>query len=511
MDSNEKIYELKIEEDDSVSGIQAISLVDSPAIEINWVAFNKERPTHDVFHIPDGQDEIFVQSLLTTGISEMEMLEDGWEIDSVEVVNKKNFAATKPNDSSEFDTPTQRIRYKYILNPEASGKPAIIPTTRNFCKDLINKNYVWRLEDMDATVNDDGQSALVWRGGYNCRHSWAKIVYKKDGNIVNKASININKETSGGFPNDLNPDLTVLGYPQPDTRTSHPSFKKQKKAKEDLDYDVSGLPAYVDQLPKKKRKKIHAHSDYPSGCMKNAMDALEYEKENPDALGITAKHHAVKLSQGQPLTHDMIHKMHSYLSKHKTDVKGKNFSNGGTVYANYMAYGGHEGLMWAGRKIQTASSYTKQYFATDDEQRIVLGPAMIPDLKIFRKDESTGEPYYVFFSTETIKMIAEKYFKNKYIDNNDENHDGQVLPDVFVFESWIKESDFDKSTNYGYKDIPVGYWFVSMKVNNDEVWQKVKSGELKGFSVSGFFEEVPAEFQNEIFLKQLTEILKKYN
>jgi len=509
MDNQEKIYELKIEEDDSISGIQSISLVDDPAIEINWVAFNKQKPVHDEFHIPDGEDDLFVKALITKGISEEEMLKDGWRIDSIEVMNKQKFAATNPNDPSAFDTPTERIRYKYMLNPQANGSP-IIKTTRDFCKELINKNYVWRAEDMDATINEQGQPAIVWRGGYNCRHVWSKIVYKKDGNIVNKASVNINKETSGAFPSDLNPDLNVIGYPQPDTRTKHPSFAKQKKNKEDLDYDVSALPSYVDQVPRKKRKKIKANADYPNGCKKNALAALKWEEENPGTLGITAKKHASKLSEGHPLTHDSIHRMHSWLSSHKDEIKGKDFSNGGTVYANYMAYGGHEGLMWAGRKIQSASNYTKQYFATDDEQQIVLGPAMIPDMKIFRKDEITSEPYYVFFSAETIKMIAEKYFKNKYIDNNDENHDGDVLPDVFVFESWIKESQFDKSTNYGYKDVPVGSWFVSMKVNNPEVWKKVKSGELKGFSVSGFFEEVPASFKNDIFLKQLGEILNKY-
>ena len=66
-------------------------------------------------------------------------------------------------------------------------------------------------------------------------------------------------------------------------------------------------------------------------------------------------------------------------------------------------------------------------------------------------------------------MICEKYMKNKYTDNNDMMHDGEAVPDVFVTESWIKESNNDKSTDYGFKDLPVGTWFVSMKINNPDI------------------------------------------
>jgi len=151
---------------------------------------------------------------------------------------------------------------------------------------------------------------------------------------------------------------------------------------------------------------------------------------------------------------------------------------------------------------------SKQYFATDLEKHIVLGPAMIPDQKIFRKD-ALGNPYYVFFSLDTIRLIAEKYMRNKYIDNNDQMHDGKAVKDVHVLESWIKEDGQDKSNKYGFENLPVGTWFVSMKVNNPDIWSKVKSGVLNGFSVSGFFEEVAAFSKEEMFLYQVAEVLKR--
>jgi hypothetical protein len=87
-------------------------------------------------------------------------------------------------------------------------------------------------------------------------------------------------------------------------------------------------------------------------------------------------------------------------------------------------------------------------------------------------------------------------------------HDGKALPDVYVVESWIKQSDNDKSTDYGYKDLPVGSWFISMKINNDEVWNDIKEGKLTGFSVSGYFEQIAKFMKEELFLQQVADILK---
>jgi hypothetical protein len=429
MVKNEKVFELKIEEDDDVSGIDSISLVDEPAIEVNWVAFAKEKE-HD-FHIPDGEDDMYLDKLFSKGQPEQDLLDEGWVIDRIETV-KENFA-TAPNDISVEDTEFYRVRYKYSLSPNIK-QSAIIPTTRQFCKQLINKNYVWRVEEIESELNSFGQSAQFWRGGWNCRHQWYRIFYKRSGDITNKASANKNKITVAGFPVQLDPE-----WIQPDTVTNktaaNPSPSTVKNlglSKEDMGLDVGSITPYVDEVGKKKKKKV-----IPKGLVEPTTFLDEFE----------------------------------YL---------------------------------------TPSNFSKQYFQIDSEEKhIVLGPAMIPDQKIFRKDE-LGRPYYVFFSPETIKMIAEKYMRNKLIDNNDQMHDGKAIKDIHVLESWIKESDNDKSTDYGYKDLPVGTWFVSMKVNNAEIWDKVKSGKLNGFSVSGFFSEEAAFSREEMFLYKVAEVLKKY-
>ena len=81
----DKIYELRIDEDDEISGIDSISLVSEPAIEISWVAFNKVKS--EDFHIPDGEDEKYIQKLLATAQDEQELFDEGWVVDSIELLD----------------------------------------------------------------------------------------------------------------------------------------------------------------------------------------------------------------------------------------------------------------------------------------------------------------------------------------------------------------------------------------------------------------------------------------
>jgi len=626
MIKNDKIFELKIEEDDELSGIDSISLVDEPAIEVNWMFFNKEKP-HE-FHIPDGEDHKFLDRLVPLAQDEQELFDEGWVVNKVQIVGENEFISTSPNAPSEEDEEEYNVRYKYILNPKISQSP-IIKTTRDFCKTLINRNYVWRIEDMEQTRNDFGDSAMVWRGGYNCRHVWARIEYKKDATIVNKASVNKGKVTSGGFPTDMIPDTRVLGYEQPSTVTTNTlanpkpstvknlglskthSFAAEKvsidyddtlstdKGKElakkllqegkdvsiitrrqsdqldeirrtadelgipqdkvhatdgklkwetikklgierhidnnskeleaiaenipdvkgeKFDYDVSGLPAYVDEVSGNtisksltKPSMFESYSDYPDSVKNNAKAVLKYVEENGwGSCGTdVGKQRANQLAKGEPISEDTIRRMYSYLSRHEKDLESSKGYGDGCGKLMYDSWGGKTALSWAESKIKSIEreKMSKQKFATDEEKKIVVGPAMIPDLKIFRKNPQ-GNPYYVYFSAETIKMIAEKYMRNKYIDNNDEMHNGKAVSDVYVVESWIKESESDKSNIYGFEDLPIGTWFVSMKVKNEDVWKRVKEGKLNGFSVSGYFEEVAQFCSEEMFLQQVAEILK---
>jgi len=146
-------------------------------------------------------------------------------------------------------------------------------------------------------------------------------------------------------------------------------------------------------------------------------------------------------------------------------------------------------------------------FSIDEEKRVVLGPLMIPNKFILRRDEN-GEPYYIYFSRKTIRKMAEKFFKMNNHNNTDINHDENVVTENTLVESWISESmQYDKSNKYGYM-LPPGTWFVSYKINDDETWGKIKSGELKGFSLAGGFISKMKVVNPEATLNEIKNILK---
>jgi len=124
----------------------------------------------------------------------------------------------------------------------------------------------------------------------------------------------------------------------------------------------------------------------------------------------------------------------------------------------------------------------------DAEQRILMGPALIPNKKIFRKGaDDDDNDYYIYFSEETVKKASELFFIKSKHQNSTFEHSFE-LSDMSVVESWlIEDPKNDKASAYGF-DLPKGTWMVSMKVNNDEIWEEyVKSGKVKGFSIEGWF------------------------
>ena len=121
----------------------------------------------------------------------------------------------------------------------------------------------------------------------------------------------------------------------------------------------------------------------------------------------------------------------------------------------------------------------------DEEKRMLVSPALIPTKQIFRYDPNTDSEYYVYFSPDTVRKASELYLKHNNHHKATHEHSERVSG-VLTVESWIKEGDSDKSKMYGY-DLPNGTWFVKMKITNDDLWQKIKAGELKGLSIEGYF------------------------
>jgi hypothetical protein len=146
----------------------------------------------------------------------------------------------------------------------------------------------------------------------------------------------------------------------------------------------------------------------------------------------------------------------------------------------------------------------------DAEKRILMGAALIPDKQIFRRNKE--EEYYIFFSKDTVRQASELFLMNSNQNNATYEHD-QKLKGLSVVESWIIEDEKqDKSVKYGFS-LPIGTWMISMKVNNDEVWQDVKDGKVKGFSIEGYFadklEMSLQDAEEQELINKIIEILKQ--
>lgn len=121
----------------------------------------------------------------------------------------------------------------------------------------------------------------------------------------------------------------------------------------------------------------------------------------------------------------------------------------------------------------------------DEDKRILMGPALIPDKSIYRRNDD-GQEYYIYFSQNTVRKASELFFKKSNHRNATFEHKDKINGVTFV-ESWIVENkDKDKTALYGM-DVPVGTWMVSAKIDDEELYQKAKSGEVKGFSIEGYF------------------------
>lgn len=126
-----------------------------------------------------------------------------------------------------------------------------------------------------------------------------------------------------------------------------------------------------------------------------------------------------------------------------------------------------------------------QFAKVDTEQRMVLGPILIPDKKILRVD-GEGQPYHVFFTKDTVKKLAQNYLMKKYTSNSTLEHE-KSIKGVHLVESWVKDGKLDKSNNYGLA-LPEGSWIGMFKITDDKIWNDyVKDGKVKGFSIEGLF------------------------
>jgi len=157
--------------------------------------------------------------------------------------------------------------------------------------------------------------------------------------------------------------------------------------------------------------------------------------------------------------------------------------------------------------IALKKSGSKIEFAeVNKEQRILMGPLLIPNRPILRRGKD-DEEYYGFFSPETVKKASQKYLINGNQNEATIEHEFSAKG-LSVVESWIVEdSEKDKSSLYGF-DAPIGTWMITMKVLSDDIWSEyVKTKKVKGFSIEGIFSPISRKKEMEALMEAEAEFM----
>lgn len=144
----------------------------------------------------------------------------------------------------------------------------------------------------------------------------------------------------------------------------------------------------------------------------------------------------------------------------------------------------------------------------NEEKRLVTGPVLIPELLIPRED------HYLKFTEESIKQIALDFQKHNTNLTNI-NHKGDIITGVVHFEHWIIEDpNNDKANALGFTDLPKGTLMSTYYVEDDRLWNLIKEGKIKGFSIEGYLSKIETKMNNKkaknnnIVYKNMLNILK---
>lgn len=129
----------------------------------------------------------------------------------------------------------------------------------------------------------------------------------------------------------------------------------------------------------------------------------------------------------------------------------------------------------------------KQTFKVENpDLQLITGVVMLADVPIYRYDPTYGE-YYIVFSKDTIEKMVQKFFKEGYQENVDNDHTFNLIDGIELQQAFIKDTEKGISPK-GFEDVPDGSLFFTYKVTSDELWEKVKTGSWTGFSLAGTFD-----------------------
>lgn len=156
-------------------------------------------------------------------------------------------------------------------------------------------------------------------------------------------------------------------------------------------------------------------------------------------------------------------------------------------------------------------------YLSSHEKREVVSPVIIPDQLIYR--ETNGIPYYMKAKADTIRKMYEKYMLSGNWNNFTYQHENidapmeeRALDGVYLQRLWIieDEKNDDAFTKYGFDNLPKGTMMMKCKVNNRQIWNEIREGNLRGISLEAFFNKINSNKALQITYKKMEKTLNLF-
>ena len=495
-----KVFELKIDEEDDMSGIQYISIVKDPATQISWEVFNNQEEV-SCSHKDDLTDE----ALALIDNYGMEVSDEAFlnaEIKDIDELVVENFAVPSinpdPRAQSIWDDNSNNasVITRYIYTIDTGVGAPLMRTSRQLCRKMLLAQRVWSKDDMAAfslQLSSQGDTFKLvpraktapqvdfwsFKSGNRCRHRWqqidfpiginetyeqalAKIPVKaqaalgKGQNVggsgrpfISEARYLNRMPTNMSAQDELKPIGFHFGLFVYSTRfaalVAEPTAKTISKVKlgilegycpVDIDNDY-----YEGTGEVLERFKVREAFAVPTKEIQDtAQRVLDWVEENGwGSCGTeVGKIRANQLAKGDNISLETITRMFSYLSRHKVDLDASTSYEDGCGKLLYESWGGEAALGWAEREMKKSTEMNVM-FSADDFRGDITAVVFQPNQKIYRWDRESNTPYYVFMSRDTIRKMLMKLSRLKPKNLINYEHSGMVFDgdDVYTYENWL--------------------------------------------------------------------------
>ena len=510
-----RIIELLIDKLEELNGFDAVALVEEPAIESDFFAFNNK-----------------------------EVL-DAIEYEVLKLAVKEHFESIVVEGKPLFDTVEQAERVAKLLGCEGhheheiEGKIWYMPCKEHsdLTDDLLENYEFESFNDYPESGQVAAQRAIDYKEANpdtDCgtRIGWTRARQLANGRPISEDTIARIASFKRHQQHKDVPYSEGCGGLMWDAWGGTAMIEWASNKLESIRASVVSLSSekIIDALPIKEQenifKRLSDRGTYISKLKKEGYEIVEPDEFFKHIFGLPVKGQAKGVdaitTKGAKVLYEYVGPVDSKIRKFckrmmqlsnkgilwsKTDLQNIQGSNPAfPKYYNIYLYKGSYGCRHNWRavylyqkqpkkskvtvtfmnKAKIASS-TQYKFGLDEDKRKVVGPLLIPNKLILRVDEE-NKPYYVYFSEDTVRDIAEKAMREKLLDNVNLEHNPEASVDAHMTSSWIVEStENDKSNIYGM-NLPIGTWVGEFKVEDDYVWQMIKDGVVKGFSIEGVFQ-----------------------